>query len=230
MSSRVPENQESRSSLQYDQVLVVGRRRLQGELIASYLEQETGARCQVISEDLSHIPSPDDTESGTQPRLVLCDYQAIDLEGLLVDLRSSSTQKLGRDHVVLFNVRRDQGIEEQYVWEGVRGVFYEHDPLEQFLKGVRAILNGELWLSREIMMKYILEGRDPQRASEKTEAILTPREVEILAQVAVGARNEEIADELSISPHTVKTHLYNIFKKIDVPNRLQAALWAAKNL
>jgi len=48
--------------------------------------------------------------------------------------------------------------------------------------------------------------------------------------VAVGAKNEEIADELFISPNTVRTHIYNIFKKINVPNRLQAALWAAKNL
>ena len=48
--------------------------------------------------------------------------------------------------------------------------------------------------------------------------------------VAVGVKNEEIADRLCISPHTVKTHIYNIFKKIGVPNRLQAALWAAQNL
>jgi len=59
---------------------------------------------------------------------------------------------------------------------------------------------------------------------------LTPREIEILSLVAIGAKNEEIAEKLFISSNTVKTHIYNIFKKIDVPNRLQAALWAAKNL
>ena len=48
--------------------------------------------------------------------------------------------------------------------------------------------------------------------------------------ISTGAKNEEIAAELYISPNTVKTHIYNIFKKIDVPNRLQAVLWAAKNL
>ena len=59
---------------------------------------------------------------------------------------------------------------------------------------------------------------------------LTPREREILEQIAQGASNRQIADGLYISPHTVKTHLHNIFQKIDVTGRLQAALWAAKHL
>lgn len=70
-----------------------------------------------------------------------------------------------------------------------------------------------------------------QESLLKTDSsILTQREVEILTHVAVGATNEEIADKLCISPHTVKTHVYNICKKVGAPNRLQAALWAAKNL
>jgi LuxR family transcriptional regulator of csgAB operon len=113
---------------------------------------------------------------------------------------------------------------------GGKGFFYETDPLDRFLKGVRAVLEGELWLSREIMTKCILEGTDEPRSSRSGSELLTPRQIQILAQVAIGATNDEIADVLYLSPHTVRTHLYNIFKKINVPNRLQAALWAAKNL
>jgi len=68
------------------------------------------------------------------------------------------------------------------------------------------------------------------KPSESKSSVLTPRQIEIIAMIAVGATNDEIADKLCISPHTVKTHLYRIFKKINVPNRIQAALWAAKHL
>jgi LuxR family transcriptional regulator of csgAB operon len=80
------------------------------------------------------------------------------------------------------------------------------------------------------MTKCIREGAYREKDTESVTGILTPRQIQILAQVAVGATNDEIADKLYLSPHTVKTHLYNIFKKINVPNRMQASLWAAKNL
>ena len=68
------------------------------------------------------------------------------------------------------------------------------------------------------------------RLKKKGYAILTHREVEILSMVAVGFSNRDVAEELCISHHTVKWHLRNVFKKISVPNRLQAALWSVKNL
>ena len=60
--------------------------------------------------------------------------------------------------------------------------------------------------------------------------MLSRREKEILKHVVYGESNQEIADAMQISLHTVKTHLYNAYKKINVPNRLQAALWGAANL
>ncbi|MFQ5715572.1 MAG: response regulator transcription factor, partial [Nitrospinales bacterium] len=59
---------------------------------------------------------------------------------------------------------------------------------------------------------------------------LTLREKEILLHIASGACNKEIAEQLSISLSTVKVHISNSFRKINVDGRLRAALWAAKNL
>ena len=58
---------------------------------------------------------------------------------------------------------------------------------------------------------------------------LTKRELEVLIQVASGSFNKEIATSLNISERTVKNHISNIFKKIDVNDRTQAAVFAIKN-
>jgi len=80
------------------------------------------------------------------------------------------------------------------------------------------------------MSRCILEDKGRVKAQPRDTQGLSPREIEILSLITVGATNEEIGDRLCISTNTVKTHVYNIFHKIKVPNRLQAALWAAKNL
>jgi LuxR family transcriptional regulator of csgAB operon len=209
-------------------VYIVGPRKLQNEAIASCLERETADQCFVVG-DIDRIP-PDDPKDSSLQRLVLLDCQGKDRKRLLAELRPYLRQRGFANHVALFNVSRDQGIEQICVPEGIRGFFYEEDQLEIFLKGVQAVREGDWWISREVMIKCIIEGTDEDVSSKRGSEILTHRQTEILAQVAVGASNDEIAANLNVSPHTVKTHLYNIFKKIKVTNRLQAALWAAKHL
>jgi DNA-binding CsgD family transcriptional regulator len=59
---------------------------------------------------------------------------------------------------------------------------------------------------------------------------LTAQQAKILAHIAVGATDKEIAEKLRISPDVILTHIDKILAKIKAPNRFQAALWAAKNL
>ena len=72
--------------------------------------------------------------------------------------------------------------------------------------------------------------RYPATNHSKKYKLLTPRQVEILAWVAIGATDGEIAAKLGISPLTVKGHLNKVFKTIDAPNRRQAIFWALNNL
>lgn len=209
-------------------VYIVGPLRLQNDLMALFLKQETGAKC-LVSKDLRHIPATDDENTG-QPKLVLLDCQGKDKESLLVELESSGKKILHQDLVALFNVSPSWQIEEKTAGLGLRGVFYEGDNLDRVTKGVYAIFNGEFWLSRGIMAKCLRKYKEQSNPFMRDEINFTPRQIEVLTMVALGAKNKEIAHKLCISPHTVKTHIYNIFKKINVSNRLQAVLWAAKNL
>ena len=207
---------------------ILGPMKLQNELIASYLEQKTGNECLAVS-DISQVLT-DDSKDHCRQKLLFWDCQGKSLNGLLAELRPYLNNSRSRHRVVLFNVPDDVEFQKKFVIKGIHGFFYEYDSLDKFMKGVQSVLDGKLWLSREMMTQCIFEGTDNDKPSKSICDELTERQVEILAMIAVGATNDEIADKLCISPHTVKTHLYRIFKKINVPNRVQAALWAAKNL
>lgn len=125
---------------------------------------------------------------------------------------------------VLCNVDPAADIERLVREKALRGVFYTGESLESFIEGLRVVLKGKIRLKRRAPRGSL------RRTKPTATQTLTAREIELLRQVAFGVNNREIADRLGISQHTVKTHLYNIFKKIEVPNRLQASLWAVANL
>ena len=91
-------------------------------------------------------------------------------------------------------------------------------------------MEGEIWVSRQIMSRFIPESWEAKRLPATEASVLSQREIEIINMVARGAMNTEIGEKLYISRHTVKSHLYNIYKKIKVTNRLEAALWVKENL
>jgi DNA-binding CsgD family transcriptional regulator len=208
-------------------IYIVGPIRCNNSLLASFLEPEIGAKCQVL-EGLDKIPKryPEDTG---QINLVLWDCFRKSVENCYIDYQANENGIIQHDFLALFNITLGLGFEERIMSCGAHGFFYIHDSLEQMAKGVRAIFNGELWISRKIMAES-LKKNVQYPIQRKNYSVLTPREVEVLTIMATGVTHAKSSDELCISPHTVKTHIYNIFKKIDVPNRLQASLWATKNL
>ena len=97
-----------------------------------------------------------------------------------------------------------------------------------FPRAARAVLIGELWYPRHILAQFIDRKDTLPNPVDDTCVMLTRREKEIVFKLAEGYSNLEIARHFRISPHTVKTHTYNIYKKINVSNRLQATLWLDK--
>lgn len=127
---------------------------------------------------------------------------------------------------ILFNVTGSNILKDIMKYPNVVGVFYEHDDIKVISQGIKKIINGEIWLSREITKEIIFSYREKQDGILTTSVSLTEREKEILKLLSLGSSNIDIANALFVSENTVKTHLYNIFKKINVKNRLQAMMWA----
>ena len=195
--------------------------------MAWYLQENTGLICacskNLNAESFSGPP-------GKKITLILLDCLGNDLTGLWSTIRSFFDSGNKGYYIAIFNMPTGQPFGNDLVKKGVRGIFYNSDPLPNLAKGVPAILNGELWYSRKDLMKCLLDSNDDNEFALERRGLLTPREKEILILIASGISNSQIADKLNISRNTVKTHLYNIYNKIKVPNRLQAALWAAKHL
>ena len=101
-----------------------------------------------------------------------------------------------------------------------------HNEVEYLLKAIDIGVDGYIQSSLIPSLNSRLVNRDMDK--EKIES-LTKRELEVLIQVANGMFNKEIAVILSISERTVKNHISNIFKKIEVSDRTQAAVFAIKN-
>ena len=94
------------------------------------------------------------------------------------------------------------------------------------------MLAGEYWLSRPLLIKSLKSVRAAENKLKELPSTsqLTLREREILRLIAAGLSNQAIADRLFISANTVKTHISNIYKKINADNRVQAILWASECL
>jgi len=206
-------------------ILIVGPNRIQNQLIASSLEKETAVKCFALD---SSAELESDPLTGHEHRLLLYDCMGKEVEGCLEECTPLVEKKQGVHTLCLFNLRKGAGLEEGLLAQGVKGFFYLGEPFQNLAKGVQAVLNGEFWVSRKIMSDLIEKNK--HGTNKVRQDILSRRETEILTEIAEGATNGEIADKLCISKHTVKTHVFNIYRKINVKSRFQAALWAAKHL
>ena len=216
--------------LEEPQVHVVGANTIQTHMFVNELGNHHPVRLHTSLDDALSVVCM----RGAHKCLILMDVAHVGVERILEGLCSV---KLPLESLLaLLNVPHELDRSSDCVIHGVRGLFFEDDPINMIVKGVAEILAGQIWIPRRTLFEAATQ---PVRGGcEDLEATgggsapdgLTRREREILAMICVGSSNQEIADKLFISTNTVKTHIYKIYKKIHVPNRMQAALWGAKHL
>lgn len=201
--------------------VIFGHQSLQNVLLARLIEGHLDIPCGIAAHneaDVSGLP---------HGALALLDagtsvQQALETQVSAIHLRISV--------IAVFNAPPNQALDRLLRWPKVKGLFYENTHEEQFLKGIQSLCMNEYWLPRKVLAKYLEETRSTQHHPTTTDASLTPKETQILRAMISGAKNSDIAEILHVSPHTIKTHVYNLFRKIKVSNRVQAVSWALANL
>ncbi len=115
----------------------------------------------------------------------------------------------------------------EFVSKGVIGILSPMTDSAQFRKAIKSIASGELWFNRKKIKDIVSKITDLKAGNKPA---LTNREVEIVKLICEGHRNKEIMQILNIGEQAVKRHLNNLYKKTDVHDRLQLALYAIKHL
>lgn len=208
---------------------IVGKNSLQNTLLKLFLEEHIKTTCSIQAETGW---TPDRDSLSYIPDLILFDCFGYSPSDIWIKLGFNGILDPAVFAIALFNASKteDEDFEKQAIEKRFRGIFYCNEPPERLPKGIEKMLQGELWYSRKATSAILMESQRYKTSAQLAEVMLTPREKEILVAIASGAGNSDIASEFFISLHTVKSHVYNIYKKIDVRNRLEATLWVARYL
>lgn len=160
------------------------------------------------------------------PEVLLLDINMPEMNGIEVLKKLKQDQSTVK--VLILTVHNELDYLMNAVDIGVEGYIMKDSESSELKKAIRAVRDGENYIQPSLIPA--LNNRLMNRDIDKDRvASLTNRELEVLIQVANGMFNKEIATNLNISERTVKNHISNIFKKIEVSDRTQAAVFAIKN-
>ena len=179
-----------------------------------------------VSEALRVLPS-------AQPDLVLLDNHLPGVKG--VDAIPSFKEGRPELRVMMLTVSEDEDDLSRALQAGADGYLLKTSESDQLCDAIVKVTEGHSMISPPMMGKLVaaLRGQGmtarPQEQPSSPQAIdkLSPREKEILALIAKGQSNKQIARELDIAETTVKIHVQHIFKKLDLSSRVQVAVLAA---
>jgi DNA-binding NarL/FixJ family response regulator len=172
--------------------------------------------------DLPNIPEDIDIIRKAQPDVLLFHggRRASDLT--IVSRLRNLRPKI---KVLLTLDERDEETEFQALRAGACGSISRGADVDTLVKAIDVVGRGDIWVSERVLTRLVGKLAEGETPDSTTSNGLTPREWEILDLLASGFRNKAIANRLSVSENTVKTHLNIIYRKLNVDCRLAATLY-----
>jgi DNA-binding NarL/FixJ family response regulator len=157
------------------------------------------------------------------PDVVFMDVRMPGMNGIEATRKIREVQPESK--IILFTVDESRASIAEAIQAGVSGYLLKEASVDELVNAARLALEGKAVIHPSLTQAFIEEVSVFDR---KQEAPLSPREIEILQKVAYGSTTKEVADELGISFHTVKTHLERIFEKLGANDRAQAVAIAIR--
>ena len=171
------------------------------------------------------------------PDILLLDLKMPGLDGLATLQRLQAVKNKTR--VIVLTASDDKNEFVQAMRLGTSGIVLKQTATEMLIKSIRRVHAGEIWLDSHttaaVIRQFVAADEAPPQMApampgrERERSPLSQREREIVALVAQGFKNKEMAEKMFISEQTVKNHLHNIFDKLGVSDRLELALYAIHN-
>lgn len=162
------------------------------------------------------------------PDILLLDINMPNMNGLEVLQKMKDMKMKMKVKVLVLTVHNEVEYLLKAVDIGVNGYLLKDSESAELKKAILAVVNGEDYIQPSLIPVLNSKMLDRDSDSSKIES-LTRRELEVLKMLSYGTYNKEIAEHLNISERTVKNHVSNIFKKIGVTDRTQAAVFAIRN-
>jgi DNA-binding NarL/FixJ family response regulator len=222
----IPEDQRGGKGLDELRVLVVDdhdlfrtglRNLLEEEGVNVVGEAENGETAIRLAADLA-------------PDVVIMDLNMPGAGGVETTRRLASLAPLSR--VVVLTISVDDDDVMNAVMAGACGYLLKDSSIQELIAGIRAASEGESLISPQIAAKVLQRLRAQSKDADAAATIraeLSDRELQVLKLIANGNDNAQIASELFISPKTVKNHISNILMKLQIENRIQAAVYAVRS-
>jgi DNA-binding NarL/FixJ family response regulator len=157
--------------------------------------------------------------------VVLLDIRMPDMDGL--ETARFLQQRYPSVGVVMLTAYDDREFVVEAVRSGARGYVLKARDAEHLIQTVRLVAGGNMVIDPQLAMALADELSHTRERDRRAES-LTAREIEVLQQLAFGHTNKDIADQLFISPDTVKTHLEHIFEKLGASDRTAAVAVALR--
>ena len=162
-----------------------------------------------------------------RPKVLLFDFEALGPAG--ESMISRVRRESPSTRFLVLATRSGAETVERVLRAGASGLVGKELDLETVVRAIRTVASGEVWANRLVTahaLEYLAGLSDLATPRNTSNGHLTRREAEVVNEVGLGLRNKEIAAKLRISEKTVHTHLNNIFRKLQMGNRIALALFA----